>query len=470
MDEKPMINATAVDIWLSQMSFSHSNSEKTKRNYRYYFKKFEEFAGAKAEQIIADYEKLDDKQFKRKYTPTIMGFVGQIQTEKYSPATQNVALNTVKSFFKYHNLPLNFLPSGRQYTVFHNRDITKEEIEAIIKDAQPREKAYYALMTQSGLRPNEISNLKIGDLEGLLQEDTPIPCMITIRQEATKGKYKPYFTFAGKETITSIKEYFKREKRTDLTPEDYLFTKVTKDRETKETKITKTDSDLISHIFRRTVRKLKNEKVLNFNNKKSEKTNRNELRLYNLRKYFRNHAGQAGTDYVNFWMGHSLGIDEHYFSQTAVADHRKQYQEKAMPNLRIETKTPDQNEDTITKLEQENRELKERLKRIEDKLFANEQEIPDEIPSTDEEDQHIEKQIREHDKWEEEHPEEAKKLNEELDKAFEENEKYLEQHPEIDQQIEEKIRAYETERLVTLEREKVELRKLFKEFKEKRNK
>jgi len=350
------------------MSFSHSNSENTKISYKHNFKKFLDFAETTAEEIIADYDKLDDKQFKRKYTPIIMSFIGKIQSENYSPSSQSIALNTVKSFFKYMNLPLNFLPSGRRYVVFHNRDIKKEEIEAIIKDAQPREKAYYTLMTQSGLRPNEISNLKIGDLEGLLEENTPIPCMVTIRQEATKGKYKPYFTFAGQETIVSIKEYFQREKRTDLTTEDYLFTKVTKDKETKKTKITKTDSDLISHIFRRTVTKLNNEKVLNFNNKKSEKANRNELRLYNLRKYFRNHAGQAGTDYVNFWMGHSLGIDEHYFSQTAVADHRKQYQEKAMPNLRIDTKTPDQNEQTITDLEKKIAERDNQINEINQKF------------------------------------------------------------------------------------------------------
>lgn len=274
------------------------------------------------------------------------------------------------------SLPLNFLPSGRQYTVFHNRDITKEEIEAIIKDAQPREKGYYALMAQSGLRPNEISNLKIGDLENFLEEKTPIPCLITTRQEATKGKYKPYFTFAGQETITFIKEYFKREHRRELTPEDYLFTK--------DDGKTKTDSDLISHIFRRTVVKLNNQKVLNFANKKSEKTNRNELRLYNLRKYFRNHAGQAGTDFVNFWMGHSLGIDEHYFSQTDIASHRKQYQEKAMPNLRIDTKTPDQNEITITELQNKllirEKEFNE-FKSSSNQKFANQQDYISKLSS-----------------------------------------------------------------------------------------
>ena len=348
--------------------------------------------------------------------------------------------------------------------MFHNRDITKEEIEAIIKDAQPREKAYYALMTQSGLRPNEVSNLKIGDLENLLGEITPIPCLVKIRQDVTKRKYKPYFTFIGQETITFIKEYFKRENRTSLTPEDYLFTK--------DDGKTKTNSDLISHIFRRTVEKLKKQKVLNFNNKEGEKANRNELRLYNLRKYFRNHAGKAGTDYVNFWIGHSLGIDEHYFSQINIPDLRKQYQEIAMKNLRIDTKTPDQNEDTISKLEQQNRELRDRLEKIEKTLFPNQQNIEYERYLTEhpEQAEWEEKQMQEHLKWGKEHPEEGKHQQEQSDKDFKDHEKYLTEHPEQaeweEKQMEEMIKIHQEERLAELEEKMNDILKLLRKDKE----
>jgi hypothetical protein len=69
-----------------------------------------------------------------------------------------------------------------------------------------------------------------------------------------------------------------------------------------------------------------------------KQVSRNELRLYNLRKFFRKYAGQAGSDYVNFWMGHTakLGVDIHYFSRD-VEYHRKIFVEKAMPFLMIET-------------------------------------------------------------------------------------------------------------------------------------
>lgn len=331
-----------IENWLSTVAYSHSNSENTRIGYIYHFQRFLSHTGKTPEQILEDYEKMDDKQFKRYYSPQIMSFIVKLQKEGYSPSTQQFAINTTKSFFKYNDLPLNYIPTGHKFIIFHNRDITKEEIEEIIKDAEPREKAFYVLMVQSGLRPHEICNLKIENFEDLLNENTPIPCLIKISQEQTKGQYSEYFTFTGKESLYYIKDYLKRRVH-PLRPEDHLFTK--------EDSITPVDTDLLSHMFRRTVTRLKNQNVLDFKNKKGQKTNRNELRLYNLRKYFRNHAGNAGQEFVNFWMGHSLGVDDHYFSKTNIPKHRQQYQDFAMPNLRIGSKTPNQTEQAITELQ-----------------------------------------------------------------------------------------------------------------------
>jgi integrase len=342
-----------IENWLSTVAYSHSNSENTRIGYIYHIQRFLNHVGKMPEQILEDYEKMDDKQFKRYYSPQIMSLIVKLQKEGYAPSSQSFAINAVKSFFKYNDLPLNYIPTGHKFVVFHNRDITKVEIEEIIKIAEPREKAFYVLMVQSGLRPNEICNLRIENLEELLTENTQIPCLIRIPQEQTKGKYSEYFTFAGKESIYYIKEYLKRRTQ-PLNPGDYLFTK--------EDNKTSVDTDLISHMFRRTVNKLKSQKLLDFKNRKGEKTNRNEIRLYNLRKYFRNKAG-AGQDYVNFWMGHTLGVDDHYFSKTDIEQHRRIYKETAMYNLRISEKSPSQTEQTIIELQNklfvQEKELKE---------------------------------------------------------------------------------------------------------------
>lgn len=445
-----------IENWLSQIAYSHSNSENTRTAYIHNLQKFLDNIGKTPDQILSEYDNLDEKQFKRFYSTQLISYLVKLQKEGYSPATQQIAVNAIKSFFKYNNLPLNYIATGRKFVTYHNRDIRKEEIEEIIKIAEPREKAFYVLMAQSGLRPNEICNLKIENLEKLLDENTPIPCLIKINQDQTKGEYSEYFTFTGKESIYYLKEYLKRRKQ-PLNPDEHLFTK--------EDNKTAIDTDLMSHMFRRTVTKLKDQKILDFKNKAGDKTNRNELRLYNLRKYFRNHAGEAGT-FINFWMGHSLGVDDHYFSKDIseenIEKHRKIYAEQAMPTLRLESKTPNQNENTITKLEQENKELKNRLLKIENTLFPKPQDQPDRVYLTDEEEENLE-QIRAQGKWEEEHPEEVKKEEERQRKSYLEYVKYREQHPEIELQEEKQYRQYVEGELAVLQNKIKEIFDLIKQ-------
>lgn len=87
-----------------------------------------------------------------------------------------------------------------------------------------------------------------------------------------------------------------------------------------------------------------------------------ELRLYNLRKWFRKQAGHAGFDYVNFWMGHTLGVDDHYFSRD-VKLHRKVYAEKAIPFLRLsKTTIKVEHDKEIEKLKVQMKQLQKELK------------------------------------------------------------------------------------------------------------
>lgn len=364
-----MIKIDTIENWLNAVSYSHSNSNHTRTQYTHHIQRFLKYIGKTADQILKEYEILDDKQFKHRYTPLIVSLIGEMRKANYSPSTQQNVIATIKSFFKYNSLPLGYIPSTREYARFHNRPITKEEIKLIIKEAQPREKAYYSLMVQSGLRPQTISNLKIGDLENLLEENTLIPCLITIRQEITKGKYSEYFTFTAEESIQYIKEYLKRQRKQPLTPEEYLFTM--------QNGKTPVKPDVINHTFARTIKKLRKENIIDFKTDTETVNNKirtnNKIKLYNLRKYFRNN-NHADWDYKNFWMGHisKLGVDKHYIDTSTTPEnikkHKQIYKEKAMPYLKIETTTPDEIIQTATKLETENKEFKEQLAKMQKEL------------------------------------------------------------------------------------------------------
>lgn len=362
-----------VDHWLNAVCYSHSNSRQTRDVYRFSLQKFMDFVQKTPEQVLAEYEASEDRNFKRLYARHMLALLSEMQRKGYAPASISATLNAVRSFFKYNDLPLGFIPSGSNLIEFHNRDIMKDEVVEILNVANVRDRAFFCVLVQSGLRPSTVANLRIGDVEEILEENTPVPCKITVRQENTKGKFQEYFSFMGKEAVSNLKDYLKTRKKS-LTADDYVFTMFGETHED-----TPVSPAVLTHIFRRIIERLKNHDVLDFKVKRKEMAvetsdhrplrshiSRSELHLYNLRKFFRKYAAQAGPDYVNFWMGHtsSLGVDLHYFSRD-VELHRKQYAEKAMPFLRLETATPSESEKQIEELRKENAMLKDKFENIE---------------------------------------------------------------------------------------------------------
>jgi len=138
-----------------------------------------------------------------------------------------------------------------------------------------------------------------------------------------------------------------------------------------------------------------------------------------------------------------LGVDSHYFStdenKLNIEKHRKIYAETALLNLRIENRTPNQREELIDKLDKENRDLKNRLAKIEKLLFK---EQPEDIPKEVQE--RMDKQV--------ERAEEFMKNHELVNaKREEEDDKYLNEHPEIVEQVNETYQRTIERRLDQLE-------------------
>lgn len=372
---------SALESWIYQVGLSHSGSKSTEKRYRLNMERFCRSIGKTADAVIEDYEKMPEKTFKRFYAQAIVAHLSELSADNQSSGSVSNALNTVKSFFKYNSLPLNYVPTVRVDIENHNRDIEAKEIVDILRDAEPRERAFYSLIAQAGLRPDTLTKLKIRNIEKILESETPIPCLITVEKNITKGGYQEYFTFASIESVTYLKEYF-RTRQQPLTQDSYVFAMY--DDESKPVR-----PGVFSHLFRRIVLKLRGQNILKFTDTRKKLkvkdkdhkvirniVTRNELRLYNLRKFFRKYAGQAGPDYVNFWMGHTaaLGVDLHYFSRD-IEYHRKQYQENAMPNLRLESRRPTETEKEIETLRTENKELKTRLSEIESKIKETDEQL-----------------------------------------------------------------------------------------------
>jgi integrase len=357
-----------VESWLDNVAYSHSKNKNTPDQYRRGLNAFCTFIGATPEQIKEEYDKIDEKVFKKKHSEYLRAFISHLSKKDAAPNTIHDTINAVKSFFKYNDLPLAFIPAGKRQVRYHNRDITKEEINAILDIVSPRDKAFFSMMAQSGIRPETLCNLRIKHIEPDFSKGV-IPCKVTIPQELAKGQYHAYFTFIGKESANYLKAYLATRKNT--TPEDYLFTKMGVEN-------VHAHSKSMSTIFMSAVRKLRAKGIVNYELRKGKPA---ELRLYNLRKYFNKHAGQMGSEEKEFLMGHSQGVRDHYLAQDP-EHYRKLYAEKAMPFLRFETATPSEFEKAITERDQEIATLKDEMKTLKElviRLTEKQEEINEQL-------------------------------------------------------------------------------------------
>lgn len=345
-----------LESWLNNVAYSHSDSKSTRINYKYNMERFCAFIDKTPKEIVKDYEQMNDRNFMREYASAIKGMIAELHKNGlYTNSTIRTIVAAIKSFFRYNDLPLSFIPTAKSRVTYHNKEIEREDIAEIINVAKPRDRAFFAFMAQSGLRPATICGLKIKHVEEILEPATPIPCKISVPQEIAKGKFRGYFTFIAEEAVQHLKSYLKT--RASLTDDSFLFTR----HGTEEKRLTRGS---ITHIFKHIVDHLSEKGIMDFEQRFNKPS---EVRLYNLRKWFRKNAGFAGYDYVHFWMGHKLkNQDEHYFSKD-IKLHRKMYREKALPNLRIESKTPIESEKLAKELRGELEELQAKIVQLEEK-------------------------------------------------------------------------------------------------------
>jgi len=316
------------------------------------------YIGKQPQQIIQECDSTTDREFRRKYSRYLRNFIGIQRNNGYADGSVKVMISVIKSFFRYNDLPLGHIPVPRDTVTYHNRDITKKEIAMILSISTPRDKAFFAMMCQSGLRPSTLCKLQLKHIELDRLEKEEYPIKIQVPKEYAKGKFRSYFTFIGEEAGRYFIFYLST--RQNLTQESLLFTV-----HGHEHPITRRT---MSNRFRAKLRTLKAKKLIEYED--GPKGKPRQLRLYNLRKFFRKFSNQAGFEFVQYWMGHivRIGQEEHYRPKD-VEFHRELYKENAMPFLRLETSTPSETEQTIMELRKQltdrDREVAELHQKIE---------------------------------------------------------------------------------------------------------
>jgi hypothetical protein len=187
--------------------------------------------------------------------------------------------------------------------------IERNLIIKITRRVPIREKAFFTIMRQTGLKPKTITRLKIKNLE----PSTTIPRRIDIKQGTTR---KPPH-FIGEEANKYITQYLATRK--NPTPERLLFS--TQNNPNKEI-----STKNVSRAFRIALEEIEKEKKDRYQpiSANIEQSRKRKFTLFSLTEFYRENAKHYKTELEN----NPNENDEYY---------RKLYKEKAMPFLEIES-------------------------------------------------------------------------------------------------------------------------------------
>jgi len=309
LDKKDTKEYSTVDIWIRKVC----GSKETERNYLLRIQKFFEYYNINPDELIKKWKQVrydwtERQKFIDEWSEKVENYYTLLDCTPLSKLTE---ISPIKSFFNHHRIPIEVRTTKHPHVVYRNRDITKSELRRILNHACLRDRTFFLMMAESGLRPSTLVQLKYRDIREDF-ENSIVPMKINLRPEIVKDAIDDRFTFIGIDGFNSLKEYLSTR---EISDDDYIFSKKSNRYDTEHL-----CPEAFSCSFARIVQKIKLRDV----EIKIGKPRR--IRLYCLRKYFRKNMKCRDTNFREFWMTHCFGTDEYYISRDE-EEHRQQYSE-----------------------------------------------------------------------------------------------------------------------------------------------
>ena len=191
--------------------------------------------------------------------------------------------------------------------------IERNLIIKITRQVQTIEKAFFAIMRQSGLTPKAITRLRIKNLE----PNTTIPRRIGTKQKLNQGATKKLPHFIGEEANKYLRQYLATRK--NVTSESLLFATDSSPNKEISTKN-------VSRAFRRALEKIEKETKYRYEpiSANTDKSEKKKFTLFSLIEFYRENAKHYLAEIEN-----NPNESEGYYKEL--------YKEKALPFLEIES-------------------------------------------------------------------------------------------------------------------------------------
>ena len=369
--------AQTYELWLNQICGT-ATSEK---RYREDIRNFEEWAKSNHALEVSDIPKrwreakysdkqADRERFLDELKDIVSDYFVYLKKYGYTSLSINRAMATVMSFHHYFDIPLKPIRIRHPFVLYHNRDITKDEICTILKNSGVRNRAVYLVLYETGMRPSTAVSLRWKHIkEDFLARKVPMKIKLT--SDIMKCGVSERFVFIGQDGYDALSLYIRR-RGLPSDDEDFVFV-------TEKPFGNPIGLNSISQAFNVIVQRLKLSEPRGQLTKDGRKNKPKELRLYTLRKAFSKFmAINIDRTLVEYWLGHT-STATHYVSED-VEFHRTQYA-KGYPSIQLElSQVPANITEELKKKDQEISKLKEDMEKLKPLMnFINGFDDPEEL-------------------------------------------------------------------------------------------
>ncbi len=159
----------ATEEWLD------SQKPRTKKDYRSIWRQFAEFTGLTGDQVLS--ARRADKEFY--WEKRVLDFkTWLIDTKKYAPYTATTRAQTIRGFFSYHRVPLQYRKQetrrlGAKERVTEDYRFNLDDFAKMFAVADLEEKYVLCAGKSFGLRAGDFLRLTRGDLEPFVNNEPP---------------------------------------------------------------------------------------------------------------------------------------------------------------------------------------------------------------------------------------------------------------------------------------------------------
>jgi integrase len=168
-------------------------------------RKYCEFRGMTPEELVDEGEADLRRGKKGKVVKQhLIEFKAHLKEGRRGASTVTTHMTAIRLFFNSHDVPLPKLSNGNIEAVDLSHDFDREKVRELVNACNPRDRAIFLTMFQSGLAANAIANLRIKDLKEVTEEGITI---LKLRREKNNGH--GFTTFLGRDARRAIDEYLR---------------------------------------------------------------------------------------------------------------------------------------------------------------------------------------------------------------------------------------------------------------------